>query len=97
MHQAVRRGYVRVTEFLLTMGTDVNQRGEDDHTPVFIATGRGDVDMVRFLVERGADPSLRDTVIGRNAWDLANEADKGIRNALFAALNAPPLNASTTT
>jgi ankyrin repeat protein len=44
---------------LLDGGADVNARGEDGYTPLHGATCWGHLDVVKFLVDRGADISSR--------------------------------------
>jgi ankyrin repeat protein len=44
---------------LLKAGADINQVSEGDHTsPLLIATINGHFDLVKLLLERGADPKL---------------------------------------
>lgn len=43
-------------EFLLNNGADPNIRNADDVTPLYYAINQGDVNVVRLLLERGANP-----------------------------------------
>ncbi|NNE44994.1 MAG: ankyrin repeat domain-containing protein [Gemmatimonadetes bacterium] len=52
-------------ELLLTHGTDPNQRGLNDFTPLHYAAHRNDRASVELLLARGADPSLRTRIDDR--------------------------------
>ena len=54
----VRDDVPRVVELLLERGSDPNQRGINDYTPLHYLAGRGDVALIRLLLAHGADPSL---------------------------------------
>ena len=54
----VREDVPRVVELLLERGSDPNQRGINDYTPLYYLAGRGDVALIRLLLAHGADPSL---------------------------------------
>ncbi len=61
---AAKYGVLEVCEFLLARGADLNQLTpffDQQATALHLACERGEqVDMVRFLLERGADPSIPD-------------------------------------
>jgi ankyrin repeat protein len=46
-----------IVELLLTRGSDVQQRGLNDYTPLHWAAGNGDLAMVDLLLAHGADPN----------------------------------------
>ena len=53
------------------LGADVNARDHDGYAPLHHAAARGDNELIRYLVEHGADP----TVIsrrGQTTVDMAN-------------------------
>ena len=62
LHQVSRGKYrspedgVRVTQLLLERGADVNTRRNNDQTPLHIASYFGNVEIVRLLLDHGADP-----------------------------------------
>jgi hypothetical protein len=53
--EAVKSGDMTAVETYLLSGADVNESGEQGWTPLNHAAGKGDLKMVRLLVERGAD------------------------------------------
>lgn len=53
------------------LGADVNQRDHDGFTPLHNAAARGDVAVLRYLVEKGADP-LAVSRRGQTTVDMAN-------------------------
>lgn len=58
---------------LLEAGADANGRARRDFTPLHAAAKNGDGEMIRLLLDHGADPGLT-FVDGRRAEDLAREA-----------------------
>jgi len=58
-HAALARGRLEVARVLLEYGTNVNHPGSDGDSPLHIASGcdSDDVRVVRFLLDRGANPS----------------------------------------
>lgn len=46
---------------LVNGGANVNVKGLDDDTPLHDATTSGNLKMVKFLVEHGADPFVKNT------------------------------------
>lgn len=79
-------GSVAAADMLLAAGVDVNARAEAA-APIHGAVMGGSREMVRFLVESGADPSLPDYK-GRDARTLANEMGRGELASLIPATNA---------
>lgn len=63
---------VRVTEYLLAHGADVNRRPRSGMTALMLATWEQDLARVEVLVKYGADLSLRDRR-GKTAMDYARE------------------------
>jgi hypothetical protein len=52
---AVKTGEFAKVEEVLNSGADIHQQDEQGWTPLNWAAGRGDVDMVKLLLDRGAD------------------------------------------
>ncbi|SDC90706.1 ankyrin repeat domain-containing protein [Actinokineospora iranica] len=68
---AVRRGDQFEVRGLLRNGVDLNTRRSDGLTPLMVAAGRGDADMVRLLIESGADIYTTDPTAGGTALHKA--------------------------
>jgi len=49
--EAARSGYVQIIRYLWTGGADLNQTDESGMSPILIAASRGDLPLIRFLVE----------------------------------------------
>ncbi len=65
LHQAVRAESEEIAEFLLKNGADINIRGpEDEETPLWCAAIKGSEKMVHYLLDHGANPWLRETILG---------------------------------
>ena len=56
MIEAAKSGNIGEVEKLLNSSVDANQCDEQGWTALNFAAGRGDLNMVKLLVERGADP-----------------------------------------
>jgi hypothetical protein len=74
-------GHLAIAERLLAAGADVNARCESA-APIHGAVMGGSADMVRLLLERGADASLPDYQ-GRGAGRLAEDLGRPDLAALF--------------
>ena len=61
-----------IVEILLDAGVAVNQRYHHQLTAMMWAAGYGKGDTVQLLLDRGADPRLRDDR-GKSALDIARE------------------------
>ena len=73
---AVSQRHGRIADLLVRKGADVNHVYEGTLTPLLVATSHGDIDLVRLLLDRGADPNLGG-MEGKSALDVAKE--KGSR------------------
>jgi ankyrin repeat protein len=60
IHLAVWSGSIETVGLLLSYGVDINVRGEDKATPLTYAANMGKVQMIQFLFENGADPTMLD-------------------------------------
>ena len=78
-HRHVPEGWLPAVRYLVDeLGADVNQRDADGFSPVHNAAARGDNEVIRFLVERGADV----TVVSRRGHttvDMANGPQQRIQ------------------
>lgn len=65
-------GWMPTVRYLVEeLGADVNQRDHQGYTPLHNAASRGDTEMVRYLVEHGADVTVVSRY-GQTAADMAN-------------------------
>ncbi len=55
LHMAISDGNVEIANELITLGINVNPRGDLGRTPLHEAASRGDMALVELLVENGAD------------------------------------------
>jgi ankyrin repeat protein len=77
IHSAVMSGDVTTVGLLLAHGADVNTKsGHDGEAPLAYAAGCGSVEMVMFLLEKGADINARDN-LGRTPLQFAHDNSKG--------------------
>lgn len=74
LHDAVQGGYERVAQTLLDHGADIN--AGKFHSPLDVAVRRGTLEMVRFLLERGASLDT-ETQASKGQAFLAAAADRG--------------------
>lgn len=70
---AAAHGCTECLAELLRAGTDVNARLDNDLTLLMWAAGYGHEATVRFLLERGANPALKDNR-GKSAGDVARDS-----------------------
>lgn len=70
LRAAINDGRTQEAIGLIEEGVDVNGRTSGGHTPLIIAAGVGDVEVVKLLLARGADPGLRNDS-GMTAEDVA--------------------------
>ena len=54
IHWAARMGSVKVSQFLLSQGADVNSLTNRGESPLHWATSKGDIELIRFLLSNGA-------------------------------------------
>ncbi len=71
-HMYVPDAWLPAMKFLVVeLGADVNARDHDGYSPVHHAAARGDNELIRYLVEQGADVTLV-ACNGQTTVDLAN-------------------------
>lgn len=80
MFEAIRKGDIKTVEKMLDSGFDVNATNADKMTPLHIAAIIGNLDIVKLLVNRGADVNAQDYV-GYTPRKRAH--DKQIKNFLY--------------
>ena len=71
-HRHVPDGWVPAVKFLVEeLGADVNARDHNGYTPLHHAAARGDNDLIRYLVSKGADVKAVSRT-GQTTVDMAN-------------------------
>ena len=77
-HAPGANAWMRAVRYLVEeVGLDVNARDHTGLTPLHGAAGRGDIEMIQYLVEHGADPTLK-ARDGDSTADYANSRVRGI-------------------
>jgi ankyrin repeat protein len=76
IHSAVAARHMRITEFLLEAGAEVDCYQKDGYTPLHEAAGNGQLEMVQLLLCFGAKKDVHLTD-GRKPIDLAREKGFG--------------------
>jgi len=93
-----RSDVIEIVTLLLSFGSDPNQRGINDCTPLHVATGERNLAAIERLLEAGADPTLRTRIDDcETPRELAERA--GLREiaellARWEARYSPPREAS---
>ena len=65
LNVAVRTGETEAIKFLIDLGADVNQTGDDNGNPlIYYAVHGGNPEVVKILIDAGADPTARDIADG---------------------------------
>jgi ankyrin repeat protein len=71
-HRHVPDGWVPAVKFLVEeLGADVNARDHNGYTPLHHAAARGDNDLIRYLISKGADV-MAISRSGQTTLDMAN-------------------------
>ena len=74
LHVAAEVGDSNATKLLLEYGATPNVEAyRHNQTPLHVAALRNHVDVVKILLANGADLERRN-MLGKTAWDLANDA-----------------------
>jgi ankyrin repeat protein len=66
---AVGRKNEEEIRFLIAKGLDINARGDYNTTPLALAASFGSIDIMRLLLQLGADPDINDCY-GNSPKDL---------------------------
>jgi uncharacterized protein len=71
LHVAALTGDPTAMAYLISMKAKVDASNNSGETPLILAVHRRDIDLVRQLVEAGANPKTQDTIAGKSALDYA--------------------------
>ena len=83
LHCASQGGDPRIIHLILNHVTDIESRDAGGSTPLMIAVLHGTLQGVKYLLERGADPSSKDND-GRNSLHQALSRDSGVVELLLS-------------
>lgn len=86
LHLAVIQGDVQIAEILIVLGAKVDNKDLSGKTALRYAVDRKQTDMVKMLVDRGADPFIPD-VGGSSPAQVALQSDITILDAMFNSKN----------
>uniref|UniRef100_A0A3B3YKF5 Uncharacterized protein n=1 Tax=Poecilia mexicana TaxID=48701 RepID=A0A3B3YKF5_9TELE len=68
LHYAADFGHLKVVEYLLEKGADINAKDKHELTSLMCASLEGHCDCVKILLEKGADKNIK-TESGTSAFD----------------------------
>ncbi len=88
LHMAAARNQLKKAARLLDAGAQIDQRKEIDgeETPLMEAAYCGHPEMVKLLLDRGANPALRETVSGHTPLEIAQHAARGADPSVYECL-----------
>lgn len=79
MHIAAQIGYEDGVHWLNVVEADVDATNNRGETPLILAVQQRNEEIVRRLIEAGADPDITDNVVGMSARDYAERDTRGAR------------------
>lgn len=93
LHHAARGGNTAVIELFLSDMEEIDPRANRGETPLMIAGYYGNLQAVKYLLEKGADPSLRD----KRRWNSLHHASRGVSPAVIELLlnHVPDIDSTT--
>jgi ankyrin repeat protein len=86
---ALMMGREEIAKFLLEQGANINARGAGGATMLMKFAEMGSIESVRFLLQNGADTSVKN-VFGQNAADLAKAHGNGDAAKLLSGQKVSP-------
>ncbi len=95
LFRSIANRRVRIARRIIEAGTNINVRSRQGYTPLMVAASHGHDEIVRLLLQKGADLTAVDAA-GRNALQIAREANRqGCVNLLLKASKAEVADATT--
>ena len=91
---AARVGFDQGADWLLSLGAKVDGVNKMGETPLIVAVQQRDRQMVKLLLDHGADPDKTDAAAGYSARDYATR-DPRAREILMLINNKKPAGATT--
>ena len=70
IHYAATNGHLKIVQFLMANGAQVNALSPSETTPLMMAIGSGNEELIKYLLDNGADLSMRNHE-GYTAIDVA--------------------------
>jgi ankyrin repeat protein len=88
VHKAVRSNFTEMVELVLDCNADINSADSNGWTPLHLVAGLGgNPDIVRLLVQRGANIFAKENLRGMTALQMAKE--KGHNHIILELTNVP--------
>ena len=70
LHYSVKQKDHKITELLIQYGAKVNDISEDSYTPFHLACKNCDLESMKYLYEKGADPHIKDRNVNIFFWGI---------------------------
>ena len=86
LHMVVSNGELEDISYLLSIGGDVNRRGDIGNTPIHYAAMAGRTDVVKLLIEAGADANVENE-LGDTALSWAEACHREDTVSYLLSLN----------
>lgn len=95
LHRAIRNRNLKIVDFLLKNGANIEQCEFDGFTPLIVATTLGRTNIVEYLLTKGANVHARETRDGYKASDYSslNQHHKKINSLLIQYETISQVNA----
>jgi len=77
LYEAIKKKNVKMAEYTLKAGAEINRKDYYDNTPLHYASREGDVDMVKLLLQYGSDINVKNRD-GKTPSEIAKSKDISI-------------------